>query len=51
MARVVVKHRKNLQFDAYVRDKFHFVGDEPPERQGDDAGPSPFDLIMAALGG
>ena len=51
MARVEVKHVKNLEFEVTVRDKFRLVGDEPPERQGNDAGPTPFEYLMAALGG
>lgn len=51
MARVEVRHLENIQFEVTIRDKFRLVGDEPPERQGDDAGPTPFEFLMAALGG
>ena len=30
--------------------KHHFVGDEPTESGGDDAGPAPHDFLLAALG-
>ena len=50
MARPVsVTLLENLRHEARVG-RHALVVDEPPEAGGDDAGPSPYELLLAALG-
>ena len=36
--------------DITINDKFHLIADEPKDLGGDDAGATPVELLMAALG-
>ncbi len=49
MAEVVVRHLRNLQQQVIAR-QHTFVVDEPIKLKGDDTGPNPYDLLLAALG-
>ena len=53
MAEVVVSShssQRNLQNQVTYGDKHTFITDEPVEAGGDDAGPDPYTLLLAALG-
>lgn len=49
MADVEVKYIKNFKHECNIG-KFSLIIDEPEESGGEDAGPSPYDLLLAALG-
>ena len=49
MTPIVVTHRRDLQFRAQIG-AHEVILDQPARAGGDDAGPSPLDLIGAALG-
>jgi uncharacterized OsmC-like protein len=48
LATVVVKSLENMQ-QLVVTDSHAFVADEPTDA-GDDLGPDPYELLLAALG-
>lgn len=48
---VVVSSIKNFQNEVSYNDESTFVIDEPKSVGGDDAGPDPYTLLLAALGG
>jgi uncharacterized OsmC-like protein len=50
MAIVRVKGLKGLQVSITTGRGHVFVSDEPPDNQGDGAGPSPYELLLASLG-
>jgi uncharacterized OsmC-like protein len=50
MSEVVVTSLHNLQNEVRYDDGRTFITDEPREVGGDDAGPTPYDLLLAALG-
>ncbi len=47
---VVVRSLANLQNEVLYGDQHKFVTDEPVAAGGDDAGPDPYTLLLAALG-
>ncbi len=49
MEKVNVKFLKNLQHEINVGD-FKFIVDEPKDYGGDNKGPSPYNMLLAALG-
>lgn len=49
MADVEVKFIKKFQHECKIGN-FSFIIDEPEDVGGDDAGPSPYDILLAALG-
>ena len=49
MARVTVESARNLQQRVVVR-RHTLWADEPVEAGGDDAGPNPYEYVLAALG-
>ncbi|MEI7473187.1 MAG: OsmC family protein [bacterium] len=49
MADVEVKFIKNLKHECKIGD-FTFIMDEPVSAGGDNEGPSPYDMMLAALG-
>ena len=50
MADVIVSSLSNLQNEVSYGDNHTFVTDEPLAAGGDDAGPDPYTLLLAALG-
>jgi putative redox protein len=50
MAEVIVSSQRNLQNEVSYGDNHTFITDEPVEAGGDDAGPDPYTLLLAALG-
>jgi len=50
MSEVVVTSRQNLQNEVRYGSGQTFVTDEPLDAGGEDAGPNPYTLILAALG-
>lgn len=46
--RVTAKSKQNLQVDIQASNHF-LLADEPTQAGGDDAGPSPYDLLLSAL--
>jgi putative redox protein len=42
--------RGRYQQEIVVRDRHHLIADEPVSVGGDDAGPAPYDFLMAGLG-
>lgn len=41
--------RDHAAAEIHIRDFEAFVSDEPPERGGNDAGPTPLEMMLAAL--
>ena len=50
MADVIVSSLSNLQNEVSYGDNRTFITDEPVAAGGDDAGPDPYTLLLAALG-
>ncbi|MBA2705063.1 MAG: OsmC family protein [Blastocatellia bacterium] len=50
MADVIVTSSTNLQNEVRYGENHVLITDEPPEAGGEDAGPDPYTLILAALG-
>ena len=50
MADVIVSSLSNLQNEVRYGDNHTFITDEPVAAGGDDAGPDPYTLLLAALG-
>ena len=50
MSEVIVSSLSNLQNEVRYGDNHTFITDEPVEAGGDDAGPDPYTLLLAALG-
>ena len=50
MSEVTVSSRTNLQNEVSFGDGQSFITDEPQSLGGDDAGPDPYTLLLAALG-
>ena len=50
MSEVVVRSLKNLQNEVHYGSGHTLITDEPIESGGEDAGPDPYSLILAALG-
>jgi putative redox protein len=50
MAEVIVSSLRKLQNEVSYGDNHTFTTDEPVEAGGDDAGPDPYTLLLAALG-
>jgi putative redox protein len=50
MSEVVVTSLSNLQNEVSYGAGHTFITDEPPEAGGEDAGPDPYTLLLAALG-
>ncbi|HEY0006786.1 MAG TPA: OsmC family protein [Pyrinomonadaceae bacterium] len=51
MSDVIVTSAENLQNEVRLSDGQSFLIDEPASLGGDGAGPNPYDLLLAALGG
>lgn len=51
MAEIIVTSLQNFQNTVRYGDGHEFVIDEPTSFGGDDAGPDPYTLLLAALGG
>ena len=50
MSEIVVTSQKNLQNEVRYGSGHTLITDEPSEIGGDDAGPDPYTLLLAALG-
>ena len=50
MSEVVVSSLTNLQNEVRYGDNHSFITDEPLAAGGDDAGPDPYSMLLAALG-
>ena len=50
MSEVVVTSKQNLQNEVHYGSDHHFITDEPLELGGEEAGPDPYTLLLAALG-
>ena len=50
MSEVVINSSKNLQSEVHYGTGRTFITDEPIEAGGEDAGPDPYTLLLAALG-
>ena len=50
MSEVVVTSQTNLQNEVRYGEGHSFITDEPASAGGDDAGPDPYSLLLAALG-
>ncbi len=50
MSEVVVTSQTNLRNEVRYGDGHSFITDEPVDAGGDDAGPDPYALLLAALG-
>src|ERR1044071_8748540 len=50
MSEVVVTSLRNLKNEVRYGENHSFVTDEPVAAGGDDAGPDPYTLVLAALG-
>jgi putative redox protein len=50
MNEVVVTSQANLQNEVSYGNEFKFITDEPAEAGGEDAGPDPYTMLLAALG-
>jgi putative redox protein len=50
MSDIVVTSQKNLQNEVRYGNYHTFITDEPIEAGGEDAGPDPYSLVLAALG-
>src|SRR5574338_1616845 len=46
---ITARSLKNYQVEITTGSLHTFISDEPPAMGGDDAGPSPFDLLLAGL--
>lgn len=47
--KVSSKMRDHAASEIYIRDFEPLVSDEPPKRGGNDSGPTPLELMLAAL--
>jgi putative redox protein len=50
MSNVIVTSLSNLKNEVRYGDNHTFIADEPVEAGGEDAGPDPYTLLLAALG-
>jgi len=51
MSDIIVQSTKNLQNEVYYGEGKSFLMDEPASAGGEGAGPDPYTLLLAALGG
>jgi putative redox protein len=50
MSQVIVSSLTNLQNEVHYGDNHTFITDEPLDAGGEDAGPDPYTLLLAAMG-